>query len=101
MPVSDELIGPDSPMGAALSAGGATFRTWAPAARDVYLALGADVTASSTWTPDPADRLFPLGNGTWAGFVPGTRMVIRTCSGSAARPTGRTASSTIPTPANS
>jgi 1,4-alpha-glucan branching enzyme len=23
------------------------------------------------WAPDPADRLFPLGDGTWAGFVPG------------------------------
>ena len=59
------------PMGATLIQGGVLFRTWAPAARDVYVVTDADSTAAwTTWTPEPSARLFPLGDGTWAGFVP-------------------------------
>jgi len=72
MPVTHESIGRDTPMGATLRHGGAAFRTWAPAARDVYVVTAADLTAGWThWVPNPANRLVPLGDGTWAGFVPG------------------------------
>ena len=59
-------------MGATLlPEGGAVFRTWAPAARDVYVVTDAHTTRGWTvWVADPAHRLFPLGDGTWAGFVP-------------------------------
>jgi 1,4-alpha-glucan branching enzyme len=59
-------------MGATLIPGGATFRTWAPEARDVYVVTDVASTAAwKTWTPNPGERLFPLGDHTWAGFVPG------------------------------
>ena len=68
-----QRVGQNTPMGATLLAeGGATFRAWAPAARDVYVVTNTRTT--NNWidgAPDPADRLFPLGDGTWAGFVPG------------------------------
>ena len=71
MPVMSRNIGRDIPMGATLVSDGAVFRTWAPAARDVYVVTDAHATGHwSHWVPDPADRLFPLGDGTWAGFVP-------------------------------
>lgn len=71
MPVLPHNIGRDTRMGATLVSGGTTFRTWAPAARDVYVVTDADATTSwSSWTSNPADRLIPLEDGTWAGFVP-------------------------------
>lgn len=70
MPVLNQNVGPNTPMGANFAFGGATFRTWAPNARDVYLVSDAATTANwSTWTPAASERLFPLGDGTWAGFV--------------------------------
>ena len=74
MSVIDQHIGPGTPMGATLVAGGATFRTWAPTAPDVYVVTD-DLPAASArgWVPGPEDRLVPLGDGTWAGFVPGVR----------------------------
>lgn len=71
MPVLDSFLGRNTRMGANLQpGGGATFRTWAPWARDVYLATEAAVTAGwTTFAPDAASRLRPLGDGTWAGFV--------------------------------
>lgn len=72
MPVLGQYAGRDSPMGATLADGGVVFRTWAPAARDVYVVTAADATAGwSSWVPQPENRLTPLGDGTWAGFVPG------------------------------
>ena len=67
-----QKVGPDTPMGATLlPRGGAAFRTWAPAARDVYVVTDAHASGHGTgWMPDPAHRLFPLGDGTWAGFMP-------------------------------
>jgi 1,4-alpha-glucan branching enzyme len=59
-------------MGATLVPNGAVFRTWAPAARDVYVVTDAHATDHwSNWIPNPAARLVPLGDGTWAGFVRG------------------------------
>ena len=59
-------------MGATLApGGGAHFRTWAPAARDVLVVAGQAATSvPSGGMPSPAHRLTPLGDGTWAGFVP-------------------------------
>jgi len=72
MPVVNRNIGRDTPMGSTLMPDGAVFRVWAPAARDVYVVTDAHATSHwSKWRPDPAHRLVPLGDGTWAGFVPG------------------------------
>jgi 1,4-alpha-glucan branching enzyme len=62
-----------TPMGATLVPGGATFRTWAPRARNVYLLTGDALSQSARggWSPDPDDRLTPLGDETWAGFLAG------------------------------
>ena len=67
-----QKVGPDTPMGATLlPRGGAAFRTWGPAARDVYVVTDAHASGHGAgWMPDPAHRLFPLGDGTWAGFMP-------------------------------
>ena len=74
MPVLQQHVSTSSPMGATLSQGGAIFRTWAPSARDVYVVTDAAATNQwSRWTPGISDRLIPLGDGTWAGFVPGLR----------------------------
>lgn len=69
---SDREIGRDTPMGATLVPGGATFRTWAPAARSVHVVT--DRHAVPGWSgcaPVEETRLAPLGDGTWARFVPG------------------------------
>jgi 1,4-alpha-glucan branching enzyme len=72
MPVLDSSLGQHTPMGATLHGDGTMFRTWAPNARDVFIATDTALTANWTvWSPSHADRLIPLGDGTWAGFVPG------------------------------
>jgi 1,4-alpha-glucan branching enzyme len=71
VPVLDRQISEDTPMGATLVEGGATVRTWAPSALDVYVVTSGQPTADwSSWIPTPSERLVPLGDGTWAGFVP-------------------------------
>ncbi|HEU0140077.1 MAG TPA: alpha amylase C-terminal domain-containing protein [Bryobacteraceae bacterium] len=64
-----------TPMGANLVEGGATFRVWAPRARDVYVVAGAEAAASREpgWTPRLSDRLTRREDGTWALFVPGLK----------------------------
>ena len=56
MAVQFQLIDHATPMGANLVAGGASFRTWAPRARNVYLVTGdaLKLSAAPGWTPDPA-----------------------------------------------
>jgi 1,4-alpha-glucan branching enzyme len=73
MTVQFQFVDGSTPMGANLVAGGATFRTWAPRARNVYLTTGDALTLSQApgWAPDPGDRLTPLGDGTWGGFLEG------------------------------
>jgi 1,4-alpha-glucan branching enzyme len=74
MPVLNHRIDLDTPLGATLVDGGATFRTWAPGALDVYVITDSLAVSSATgWAPDATDRLVPLGDQTWAGFVPGVR----------------------------
>jgi 1,4-alpha-glucan branching enzyme len=73
MNVQSQVVDRTTPMGANLVPGGATFRTWAPRARNVYLVSGDALNGSATpgWTPSPGARLQPLGDETWAGFLAG------------------------------
>ena len=65
-------ISDNTPMGATLVEGGATFRVWAPGATEVYVVTSDLPTARQPgWTPRQADRLVRRPDGTWAGFVPG------------------------------
>jgi len=67
--LTHEHISPHTPMGANLVGAGATFRVWAPRAKDVYLVLGSG--AFGPYAKRDADRLTKLGEGHWAGFAPG------------------------------
>jgi 1,4-alpha-glucan branching enzyme len=60
-----------TPMGGNLVAGGATFRTWAPRARVVYLVEQQQLPAISQtgWRPSDDNRLEALGDETWGGFL--------------------------------
>lgn len=59
-------------MGAELTDGGATFRTWAPGAREVYVVLrDFDVQSPSGWKKNNRDLLVKDADGYWAGFFPG------------------------------
>jgi 1,4-alpha-glucan branching enzyme len=62
-----------TPMGAnLLPAGfGATFKVWAPAARQLELFWQYEREASGAWVHRQAGRLTRLEGGFWAGFVPG------------------------------
>ena len=74
MPASQQHITPDTPLGANLVEGGATFRTWAPTAREVYIALDCPTgMPASDFSKRPEDLLVKDANGFWAGFVPGMR----------------------------
>ena len=73
MPASQLNITADTPLGANLVAGGATFRTWAPAAREVYIALQPGATAAAAFPKNAGDLLVKDANGFWAGFVPGIK----------------------------
>ena len=74
MPASQQHITPDTPLGANLIAGGATFRTWAPAAREVYIAFDCPTgMPASDFAKRPEDLLVKDADGFWAGFVPGMK----------------------------
>ncbi|HEX3875341.1 MAG TPA: alpha amylase C-terminal domain-containing protein [Bryobacteraceae bacterium] len=53
------------PMGGNLAHGGATFRIWAPRAKNVYICGDFN-----SWAQDASSLLTPIGSGHWAGFVP-------------------------------
>ena len=72
MPASQLNVTADTPLGANLVAGGATFRTWAPAAREVYIALQPGAAAAA-FPKDAGDLLVKDADGFWAGFVPGIK----------------------------
>jgi 1,4-alpha-glucan branching enzyme len=74
MPASQLNINLNTPLGANLIPGGATFRTWAPEAREVYIALNQPADAASSVFPkNPADLLVKDANDFWSGFVPGVK----------------------------
>ncbi|MBV5316378.1 MAG: alpha amylase C-terminal domain-containing protein [Desulfobulbaceae bacterium] len=62
-----------TPMGGnLLSTGeGATFRVWAPAAREVNIFWDFAPTDQGRWTNKQTARLQPADGGFWAGFIPG------------------------------
>lgn len=65
MASSQDHISSDTPMGATPIPDGATFRVWAPRAREVY------VCYDGNWQPSDTNRLVRRGDGHWAGFVSG------------------------------
>ncbi|HSJ04865.1 MAG TPA: alpha-amylase family glycosyl hydrolase [Verrucomicrobium sp.] len=71
MAASQHLINAGTPLGANLVAGGATFRTWAPAAKEVYLVQNDSGTeVPGVWTRNEADLLVKDSHGCWGGFFP-------------------------------
>lgn len=69
MAVTQDNIGPATRMGGTLlGSGGATFRIWAPRARDVQ--LQGSFSGIEHWVPDPSRRLVRDAHGYWAGFEP-------------------------------
>lgn len=66
--VTQEHLGPATPMGATLVADGATFRVWAPNAYEVHV-LGE----ATAWVPATETRLQRAEGGHWWGFVRGAQ----------------------------
>ncbi len=56
----------NAPVGGTLVPGGATFRIWAPRAKNVY--VSGDFNG---WKHDDTSRLNSIAGGHWAGFIPG------------------------------
>ena len=52
---------------------GATFRVWAPAAREVGVLWEYTRTSDGDWHPNQGAGLQPTGGGLWGGFVPGLK----------------------------
>jgi 1,4-alpha-glucan branching enzyme len=69
--ISQLWITPDTPMGATLTGGGATFRAWAPRATAVYVC--GQFNGLAQWSPRPANLMLADGRGYWTGFVPGAK----------------------------
>jgi 1,4-alpha-glucan branching enzyme len=69
--ISQLGIDQNTPMGATLVSGGATFRVWAPAATAVY--LNGSFGGVAAWTTDtsPAQLMSRDDNGYWTGFAAG------------------------------
>jgi 1,4-alpha-glucan branching enzyme len=68
MSTSLQNIRPDTPMGANLVEGGATFHTWAPHATAVHV-----VGDFNDFTPAPDNALVADADGHWRGFIPGAK----------------------------
>src|SRR6267142_1046188 len=74
MPASQSNITSSTPLGATLAPGGVTFRTWAPEALEVYIALKQPTgTVPADIPKNPGDLLVKDGEDFWAGFVPGLK----------------------------
>jgi len=65
-------IDDQTPIGAHLlpSGNGATFKVWAPEAREIELLWQHQQEQDTTWNPGKRVRLKPIADGFWAGFVP-------------------------------
>ncbi|HWZ90690.1 MAG TPA: alpha amylase C-terminal domain-containing protein [Polyangiaceae bacterium] len=70
MPASQQFVTSDTPLGATLVAGGATFRTWAPSALEVYLAR-PPAPGAGPWQKNDPELLVKDDSGYWAGFLAG------------------------------
>ena len=74
MSASQTHIDSHTPLGATLVPGGATFRTWAPLAQEVYVVLGdPGGTTPAKWIKNLADLLVKDAAGFWGGFFPGVK----------------------------
>jgi 1,4-alpha-glucan branching enzyme len=73
MPTSRTALDSNTPMGATVVAGGATFRIWAPAAQQAFVLTGEALRTAGQpgFSPGPGDAMFPMGGGHWDAFVPG------------------------------
>jgi 1,4-alpha-glucan branching enzyme len=71
MPASMTGITRDTPLGATQVHGGAVFRVWAPAARQVFVLTGATLRAAEQpgFAPSDNDAMVQLGDGSWGAFV--------------------------------
>ena len=71
MPASTTGINLNTPVGATLTAGGATFRVWAPEARQVFVLTGGALRAAEQagFVPSPDDAMVRIGDGSWGAFV--------------------------------
>ena len=69
--ISQNGITADTPMGATLVAGGATFRAWAPAAEAVY--VNGTFAGVDHWQQTPDLLMARDANGYWTGFVAGAQ----------------------------
>lgn len=49
---------------------GATFKVWAPTARDIFVLWKYEKNEIGVWTNQKTGRLIKIDNGMWAGFVP-------------------------------
>lgn len=73
--VSLAHVSDNTPMGGNLlcSGEGATFRVWAPAAREVWVLWEYTKTTAGDWCNNRAARLQQTGDGFWGGFLPGLK----------------------------
>lgn len=73
MPTENKHVDRNTPLGASITPGGVTFRTFAPAAHELYVLTGASLAGAQapSFVPSDSDRLFKLGDNTWAAFLPG------------------------------
>jgi 1,4-alpha-glucan branching enzyme len=69
--ISQQGVTPNTPMGATLIAGGATFRAWAPRASTVYIC--GQFNGVDQWRPVPENLLQRDPQGYWAGFLAGAK----------------------------
>jgi len=65
--ISQQYVSANTPMGANLIGGGATFRCWAPRAAAVYLC--GQFSGTAQWNPLPENLLVRDANGYWTGFM--------------------------------
>ena len=72
MKVTQDHVTPNTKMGANLTAGGATFRVWAPRAEGVY--INGQFGSTALWNKEHPDLLLKKDDrGYWAGFLDGVR----------------------------
>lgn len=73
--ISQDHINNNTPMGATLTANGATFRVWAPnKGIAVHLRIThKNDTADTLWEPSVNSQLLNHSDDTWTGFMPGIR----------------------------
>src|SRR4249919_3864424 len=71
MPASTTGINRNTPVGATLTAGGATFRVWAPEARQVFVLTGGALRAAEQagFMASSDDAMVGIGDGSWGAFV--------------------------------